>query len=278
MGIARLAEITEDRATGTLAETYDDIRAVLGVPFVSLVYRAVAVVDGRLDAVWEAVRPNLLSELTHQLAAALGTVSISPVPRVDGAVVAESGLDLQLAADTLAAFHRANTRNAIVLWALQGGHDGGAPPLRRPAPRTSIPQILPMADLASLSASASALLTRMSVPIAGAEPPVVIPSLLRCFAFDEPLLAALCRSLRPLLESDAYREHVSDVRTLAQTSAAALPYGVAPCPDAEAQQIIDRFLRTIPAMIAAAPMIAAALSVDLTTRPHGAHVPDERAS
>ena len=279
--MTRLAEISEDRATGTLAETYDDIRAVLGVPFVVLVYRAMAVVEGRLEAVWEAVRPNLLSEQTHQLAAALGTVSVPAVRGVDGAVIAASGLGLQLIADTLAAFHRANTRNAIVLWALHDGHDGAAPPLRPPAPRTPIRRILPMADLTSLSASVSELLRMMSVPIAGAEPPMVIPSLLRCFAFDEPLLEELWMSLRPLLESDAYREHVADVRTRAQTSAAALPYLVAPCRDAEARQIIARFLRTIPAMIAAAPMIAAALSPDLAAHPRnhpkGAQVPHERA-
>ena len=258
-----LAEIAEDRATGTLAATYNDIRAVLGVPFVVLVYRALAVDEARLNAVWEAVRPNLLSEQTHRLATALGTESIRAVPTADSAVIAASRLDLQLAADTLAAFHRANTRNAIVLSALRDGHNGAAPPIREPPPRIPIRPILPMADLAFMSASVSALLTKMSVPLAGAEPPVVIPSLLRCFAADEPLLERLWGNLGPVFESDVYREQVADVRTRARASADALPYEIAPCRDAATSEIITRFLQTIPAMIAAAPMIAAALSLDL---------------
>jgi len=57
---------------------------------------------------------------------------------------------------------------------------------------------------------------------------------------------------------------------------------VPPNSDAEVRQIIARFLNTIPAMIAAAPIIAAALSIDLAAHPRIQHedaqVPAERAN
>ena len=67
-----LSEVTERDADGVVAEIYHDIRAVFGVPVVVLVC-ALATDERRLQAAWEAVRPNLLSDEVHCFARELGS-------------------------------------------------------------------------------------------------------------------------------------------------------------------------------------------------------------
>lgn len=54
-----LAEIAEEDAEGAVAELYEDIRRVLGLPLVNLVYRHLAAV-GRLEEVWR-VLPRMVA-------------------------------------------------------------------------------------------------------------------------------------------------------------------------------------------------------------------------
>ena len=131
-----IAEVAERDADGVVAAIYEDIRAVFGVPFVVLVYRALATDEGRLQLAWEAVRPNLLGAEADRLARSLGSAAAVPVAPVAGSIVTESSLDRGLLANTLAAFHRVNTRNAIALAALRDGHEGAVPGPRSPAPAT----------------------------------------------------------------------------------------------------------------------------------------------
>jgi hypothetical protein len=263
MGGALLTEVSEDRASGPVAGIYDDIRRVFGVTFVVFAYRALAVDAARLAAVWEAVRPNLLSDETHRLARGLGVVPADAVESLPAAVLSQSRLDRRLLAETLAAFHRVNTRNALVLAALRDGHDALTAPARSPAPPDAARPILPMADLGTLSASVTELLRAISGPIAGRQEPVVIPSLLRYLALDERLLGAVWTNLQPILCSDTYARQVAAKQREVDESSRALPYSVARCADADALRTITSFLRTIPAMIVTAPMLAASLGLDL---------------
>lgn len=56
-----LAEIREDAAEEQIAAIYADIRAVIGVPMVNLIYRHIAVFPGALAWAWNALRPHVLS-------------------------------------------------------------------------------------------------------------------------------------------------------------------------------------------------------------------------
>jgi hypothetical protein len=262
IGGGLLAEVSEAQASGPVAEIYDDIRRVFGVTFVVFVYRALAVDAARLAAAWEAVRPNLLSGETHRLARRLGVVPADAVESLPEEVLSQSWLDRQLLAETLVAFHRVNTRNALVLAALRDGHAARTPPPRSPAPPDAARPILPMADLGALSASVSELLRTMSEPMTGGREPIVIPSLLRYLARDEHLLRAVWTNLRPILRSHTYARHVAAKQREVDESSRALPYSVARCGDADAQRTISSFLRTIPAMIVTAPMLAASLGLD----------------
>ena len=95
-------------------------------------------------------------------------------------------------------------------------------------------------DFASVPPDVDGLLREFSAPITEGREPIVIPSLLR---FDA-LVAAVQQRIT--------------------ASAQALPYAVAPRTDERTRGIIDDFLRTIPAMVVAAPLIAAALKLELT--------------
>jgi hypothetical protein len=262
-GAALLAEVPEAGASGLVAEIYDDIRSVFGVSFVVFVYRALAVDAGRLAAVWEAVRPNLLSDEAHRLARRLGAATLDAVEPLPDAVLASSRLDRRLVANTLTAFHRVNTRNAIVLPAIRDGHDGLAPPPRAAAPPRAALPILPMADFEALPSTARELLRTMSGPITGGVEPVVIPSLLRYFAPDERLLGALWAALEPILTAETYARSIVAMQRRADEASRALPYSVARCDDADAHQIVSRFLRAIPAMAVTAPTLARTLGVDI---------------
>ena len=248
-----LAEIPEDGAAGTVARTYDDIRAVFAVPFVVLVYRALAVVDRRLEGVWATVRPNLLDPEAQGQAAAIAPAAPAPPPGAG---------DLALrAAATLDAFDRVNRRNAVVLSALLHGHDAPDAPVAPAAPAPTAPTaILPRADPAALPPALRARLERVSGLLAGDERPVVIPTLLRHLASDVDLLDAVLARLERDLPGERHRADLEAIDAAVRAAARALPYAVPPAADAGTRAIVVRFARTIPAMVAAAPLIGAAIA------------------
>nr|NKB46120.1 hypothetical protein [Alphaproteobacteria bacterium] len=61
MAKAPLPEIKEGDAVGETAALYDDIRAVIGVPMVNLIFRHMATVPGCLLWAWGTVRPPYIS-------------------------------------------------------------------------------------------------------------------------------------------------------------------------------------------------------------------------
>mgnify|MGYP001606103650 CR=1 FL=1 len=49
--------LVEGAATGEVAEIFADIRATMGIPLVTSIWRGLAGVEGALPAVWRAVKP-----------------------------------------------------------------------------------------------------------------------------------------------------------------------------------------------------------------------------
>jgi hypothetical protein len=66
-----LPEISEPAATGQVRRLYADIREVMGVPLVNLVYRHLATEPAALDWAWGAVRPHFRSGALHAQASTL---------------------------------------------------------------------------------------------------------------------------------------------------------------------------------------------------------------
>jgi hypothetical protein len=254
-----LAEVPEALAVGSLADVYADIRRVLGVANVVLVYRALATRPGRLERVWSVLRPNLASAQARILATGLAVPAIGSVLPVPVGVLERAALDPGLVLGTLCSFERSNRLNLIGLQALLHGAPGTGETPRAAEELMALP-MLEIPDLAALPDSTVMLLEEMSEPITGSGRPIVIPSLLRHFANDEPLLAALWTSIRAPLRSPRFQHAIREVEARARSAVAELPARLEPTTDPDTHRIISRFSRTIPAMIVATRLIAAALS------------------
>ena len=264
--MALLAEIPESAATGSVAATYADIRRVTGVPFVVFIYRALATQPGRLETLWAELAPNLASPEGRGARSELADATLPDtagvaVPSLPAGALAAAGSAPEAVAATLAGFRRANATNIVGLWALLDGVTGRAPAPVGPVPAAAdmVPPGLPMADLAKLPASTMALLERMSIPIAGDERPVLVPSMWRTFAHDEALLAAVWAALGPVVESPAFRPAVTALAARGRELAQTLPHPVTRLDDLAARALIERFLRAIPAMILVGALIGRAV-------------------
>lgn len=78
--MASIEMVSEEEATGRVAEIFQDIRGTLGIDFVPNMYRAMAPVPGILEANWNKVKavmkgPGKLDPLTKEIIA----VSVSAV-------------------------------------------------------------------------------------------------------------------------------------------------------------------------------------------------------
>ena len=248
-----LREIPERAARGRVAELYADIRAVLGLPLVNLVYRHLAVDDDRLAAIWAALRPNLASqaaaEAGEELVRSAAPTRVLPLPPV--------ALDVALAAATLEAYARGNSRNLLGMHALLDGCPGtgdrrsALPP---PTPRA----ILPMVALERLPASTRALLDETAALLVGTEKPVLVPSLLRHFAHDTRVLAAVRDTLRA--QADELGSRGRAVAAQARRLAAGLPAGIEPLDDEDLRHVASRFVVATSALLVAGETISSALT------------------
>lgn len=255
----RLAEVSEAAATGAAAALYEDIRRVTGVRTVALVYRVLASRPETLETVWEDLAPNLADPSVREAALALDSRR--------GGRVAPLAPDLVTVprpetAATLSSFARINRLNLVGLTALLEGVEAPAAPVVVAGDvLASIGKGIPMAELDSLPLETVALLEEMSAPVAGAERPLVIPSLFRYFAHDARLLRALWTEVRPVVDDVAFPARIAALRNDAAAIAARLPYRVRRLPEDDARAVVERFLRTIPAMVAVGDVLAAALGV-----------------
>ena len=257
-----LGEVSEATAVGTVAAVYADIRRVLGAPVVAFVYRALAIQPGRLERIWAELLPNLTSGYGRAAAEELAAATLAGVQAIPASALAVTGFDAARTAATLEAFKRVNCVNVLAVHVLLAGvdapvasdaHEGVVPaPLETPA--------LPTLDTAALPLTVRSLLEEMSEPVAGGEPPLLIPSLFRALAYDPCVLALLWAALRPALTSDAFKDESARARRRADELARAMPYRVTRIEDQPTREILRRFAPTIPGMLVTGSLLEAALA------------------
>jgi len=246
---------------------------------VAFVYRALAAEPGRLERIWADLRPNMYGPYARRAADELAVVSLGSVAAIPAVALAVTGFDAQGVASTLDAFRRVNSANLVAVHALLQGIDRPAAPSRASVGdgKASEPT-LPIREMASFPEATRALLNEMSVPFAGDERPVLIPSLLRALANFPCLLALLWATLRPHVESNQFRRAVDAKSGRAAELARETPYRVTRVDDEEAREILRRFAPTIAAMLVGGALLEAALgealpraavAESLTTSPTG---------
>lgn len=260
MSAERLAELPEAAATGRVAEVYADIRAVLGLPMVNLVYRHLATKPGLLERSWAALRPNLASSAAaaaaDELTALASPLGVAAVPRVSLAVAGLTGEEVMLARATLVAYRRANSRNVLGMYTLLDGCAGGGERVDEAA-LSPVEPIFRMASLEELEPPAAALLGEISLHTVGGDEPRIVPSLLRHFAGNACLLALVWTALRPAAAETARR--ATAVARRARELAPALPYPVTALDDEEARAVAARFADAMTRMLVLGEMMYAAL-------------------
>ncbi len=126
-----LDEIAEDRATGKIAEIYEDMRRVLRGVQVNFIYRALAVHESYFCAAWDVLRPNASIAYFERCADNLRMRMAPPmppdVPDVGEELEDDCGytLDEVEAIDgVLNVYNYANPKNLILAAALKGALNG----------------------------------------------------------------------------------------------------------------------------------------------------------
>lgn len=268
-GSQLLPELAESDSDGEVAALYAEIRATLGIPFVGLIYRTLAVEPGRLGRVWSRLGPFLGHSSTWAVAAALDP-GLDRAPAIAPAKGLRSeGFDTRLAAQsaaTLAAYDRMNRLNLLGLSALVNpDRPSSAAATTTAPPRAAVKwvreDLLPMATLDTLPAADRDVLLRISESLLAGQRPVLVPSLLRHFA-RPGVLPILWKSVGPAVECGFLAAAAARLRL--QAASLPFPPGVTmePILDAEVIEIAKRFVIATSTMIVAGALLDRALEAD----------------
>lgn len=268
-----LPEIKEEDASGRVAALYDDIRAVIGVPIVNLIFRHMATVPECLDWTWEALRPLYISGDIPKAADAL-TADILPGQLADlSKPIALAHLnenDINSIDQVLNSYGRANPMNAVGLqvihYALEGAAQnavkGHAPPLADYAliSPSGLKPLLPMVDPASAPESVKSALNRLAHQIHGSDTGV-IPSLYRHFGAWPVFLDALEAALEPALSGgieDAAQGMLAQSKSIAREFYLDLPLPEKP-PSAQSIGSLQKLIKQFPINICRMTVLATLL-------------------
>lgn len=235
--------IAEASATGVVAEIFADIRRVLGVEVVNLIWRHLATIPNALPWAWGMLRPLYADGTIAAEAQALhDRLSLPPLPPLppDLLVAIDLGTnELASIRDILAAYDRTNAMALVALSALLCRLEGqpatsepiaelGREPSPEPLARISLPP-LPGLDalpepVVNLVLTLNRLGTRRDNP--------VLASMYRHLAYWPGYLALGWALIAPLDANGSLERAIADALTKAQAQAGRLATRLrAPSPD-----------------------------------------------
>jgi len=109
--------ITEEAASGDVAQLYADIRDTLGVPLVNLIWRNLATMPGALAWAWSSVKPLYISgHIQNEAAALIEDQKLPALPRFPVVSLRAVGVDAEaegVICGILASYDRSNPLNLI---------------------------------------------------------------------------------------------------------------------------------------------------------------------
>jgi hypothetical protein len=225
-----VAAITEANATGEIAEIFADIRRVLRVGAVNLIWRHLATIPGALPWAWESLRPLYVDGTIGAEAAALrGDLDFARLPPFPREVLAAAGLlddDIRTIRNILAAYDRTNAMALVALSALllrledkplrlaPSSRDASA--VREPLPLIPLPPLLNLAEMppatAELVLTLNRLGTRRDNPI--------LASMYRHLAHWPTYLSLIWAFIAPLDADGSLARSIEDAIAKGQTRAA----------------------------------------------------------
>jgi hypothetical protein len=270
---ALLAELSEESATGRIAEIYDEIRRFSGVPYVSSLQRFLATMPGVLEWAWDAIRPAMVSGTIPETGWRLArTVRLSPATPISEATISNWGVDtagLAAIRNIAENFVRVSPVNlltgACLAQLLNGARPSGSGFPGTWTPPTMLPPMPGNADPDKMPADHRAVLMRFATEVDGTP---FLPALYRQIAHWPAVLAWLAGELAPRFAAPETTAAGTAFRAAARAAAPdivvrlpGVPRGAAP--DAETVRrvlaIIDRYAQTSPEMTMFGQLILDAL-------------------
>jgi hypothetical protein len=263
-----LAELSEDAATGRIAEIYDEICRFSGVPYVSSLQRYLATMPGVLEWAWDALRPAMacgtIPETGWRLAQSVRLVPATTRPPATDPAATTA---IRNIAENFVRVSPVNlVTGACLAHLLTGAHRAGAGYPQSWAPPDMLPPMPGNIDPQTLTSDRHAVLMRFATQVDGKP---FIPALYRQLAHFPAFLAWLAAELAPRFTAPETATARNGFRTAARQVApdivARLPrLPPAPPPDeATTSRIlatIDRYAETSPEMTMFGQLILEALA------------------
>ena len=222
--------ITEAAASGEIADIFADIRGVLGVAVVNLIWRHLATIPCALPWAWRTLRPLYVDgTLTAEAAALHGDLDLTWIPPFPPEVLAAAGLldrDISAIRNVLAAYDRTNAMALIALSTLllrledepltrHAASSHSEAPRERPS-AIPLPALLSMTDLAP--ATAELVLTLNRLGTRRADP--ILASMYRHLAHWTGYLALAWAMIAPLDTDGSLEQAIDDAVAKARVRAA----------------------------------------------------------
>jgi hypothetical protein len=228
------SEVPEKNAQGRVASLYGDIREILGLGMVNLIYRRMAASDGVLEWVWDAIRDVAGScEVERQLIQLYGDVSWPRLVPADPASLPLLGIDeveMGRLTSVLTEYNRGNRLNLLLLSAFielqkQGG---SASNKRRRAQRSTMAgksDLVPILDLDEMEAQTKALVGVLAKYVSPPGRPM-IPSLFRHLAHWPGFLALIAPHILQAISNGQIEKISSNLKNVAVEGAPGLATGM----------------------------------------------------
>jgi hypothetical protein len=241
--------VTEAAATGEVAELFADIRDVVGVRVVNLVWRHLATMEGALPWAWAAVKPLYLQGMVDGMAVRFRESMSLPVL---GSLAGNAPASVDA---VLASYDHSNTVNLFALGALLAWLRGEAAPegapergARQPAPDIELPKLLSQDDVAPDTWALVLRLNRF-----GDRQEIILASMYRHLAHAPAFLRRVETVLKPVDSDGSLERSIAanrrDAYERARLLARAIAAGPAPLADRIETGVSDFFDHAIGKMV-----------------------------